>query len=254
MRDSYSSISSFNKCQYSYYSRYIAKKWMFSKPTEALIKGTAVHNRIETLLHPYRKGHLSEYTDASKKPVTIDDPVIGKTAEKYIKKIVPFLKGADAVLVEFPLGVNKDGDPVDFKDPSAYLIGIGDLFVVKEGKCFYFDWKTGKGKYPDDYQLDIMSYLFLKSREAKFFGVTSVSSSLVYVEMDTIYPTTGYHVVDNETVHEVEERIRTNIEEKDDHVSSHVFTRSKTPLCNYCGSLICPFSISYNPLEKVEHE
>lgn len=253
MRLSYSSISMFNKCPFNFYSRYIAKKYKYEEPTEPLKRGTAVHAIIEEYLAPYKKGYVRDIKSKHDDNAIYDEETFYELARPYIYSSIKFIKGADGVFIELPLAIGKDENALDFFDKDACLVGIGDLFVVKGDKAFYFDWKTGKGAYPDDLQLDIMSYLFLQSEEARQYNIKSVNSSLVYVEQNKTFPENGYHIVNTGNLEDTRNRIYANIEEIKDSIESGTFLSKKSPLCNYCNSMICPFSPHYDPLIENEN-
>lgn len=157
---SYSALKQFDTCPRQYHEVRVLKKYL-SPDTTATIWGKQVHEAAE---HFVRDG----------KPFTIAFP--GQNVVESLAKI-PGEKHC-----ELEMAVNDKLEPVDFNDPSAVLRGIADLVIINGNKAKVCDYKTGKNKYPDVAQLELMALMVF----AKFPEVERSQGALLFLAHDTI--------------------------------------------------------------------
>lgn len=122
MAQSPTSLQTFLTCPRQYYAKYVTKEVKFEQNDHATF-GDLVHKSIEAYL---KHGE----------PL----PTILEPMAEFLGKMTHVLVGA-----ETKLAVDKQGNPVEFFDKSAYqrcivdaIIGDPDSYVI----CI--DWKTGK--------------------------------------------------------------------------------------------------------------
>lgn len=154
---SYSSISLFQQCPRKYYRLRVAKD--IKEPVqEHLLYGSDVHRAAE------------EY-------VRDDKPLPPKYA--YIQPQLDILKAIEGEkYCEYQMGLTRDMQPCDFRDPNVWFRGIADLLIVNGDRARVADYKTGKSsRYADTKQLELLSLLVFKH----FPQVKHVKAGLIFV-------------------------------------------------------------------------
>jgi len=157
---SYSALKTFSNCPRQYYEVRVLKKHP-PQETEYTIWGKQVHEAAELYI---RDG----------KPFEFEFP--GSDVVEALKA----LQGEK--FCELELAVNENLEPVEFDDPSAVLRGIADLVILKGDKIHVCDYKTGKDKYPDVAQLELMALLLF----AKYPEVEKSHGALLFLAHNTI--------------------------------------------------------------------
>lgn len=114
-----------------------------------------------------------------------------KAAEDYIKSDTPLPEGFAFMqpvleklkelpgekLCEHKLGLTRDLEPCGFFDKKVWWRGIADLLVIDGNTARVLDYKTGKDKYADLKQLEILTLALFKH----FPEVTTVKAGLLFV-------------------------------------------------------------------------
>jgi hypothetical protein len=123
-----------------------------------------------------------------------------KVAEEYVRdgKALPpayaYLQPLLAPLMEMPgdkycehkMGLTKDLKPIGFMEKGVWWRGIADLLVVQDDKAKIIDYKTGKRRYADTKQLEILTLAVFKH----FPDVQEVKTGLLFVVDHGFVPAT----------------------------------------------------------------
>lgn len=148
MTQSPTSLQAFLTCPKQYHAKYITKEVQFEQNDHAIF-GDLVHKSIENYL---------KYDE----PL----PTILEPMAEFLNKMTHTLVGA-----EIKLAVDKQGNPVEFSDKSAYQRCIVDAIVGDpDSYIICIDWKTGK-KRDAQTQHDFIK----KCAKAKFPNATIVT-------------------------------------------------------------------------------
>lgn len=210
---SYSALKDFEQCPAKYYETRVLKKYKTEK-TEAIIYGEEVHLALEL----YIKDDLPLGKHARFKPV----------ADVFIK-----MKGTKHT--ELKMAVNKDLEPVEFFAPDVWFRGIADLTIINGNEARIADWKSGKDKYPDKDQLEIMALMIF----AHFPDVNYVRAALVFLLYDNIVPKKGemYNRIQFHTLWAKWQSKAARIEAA---YESNVWVMKSSALCGWCSVKDCP--------------
>lgn len=130
---SYSALSDFESCPYSYAEKRIYKRAV-TEDTEEIRWGRRVHEALEAYL---KGGEVTE------------------TMRPYFMYAQGLLNcPKDKLLVENKLALGRDFKPVSWFDRAVWGRGVIDVAVLKGDLAMIYDWKTGKVK-DDQTQLKI---------------------------------------------------------------------------------------------------
>jgi hypothetical protein len=119
---SYSSLTLYEKCPYSYKLRYIDK--IKSESSAAMDRGNAVHESMEDFLAGSDLPEEAEGLDIFCTSIRLTNPV-----------------------VEEPWGFTTDWAPTGWDDPNTWCRMKLDVYVPSQESVHIIDWKTGK-HYP----------------------------------------------------------------------------------------------------------
>lgn len=160
MAYSFSSLKTFDTCPRRYYEEKVIKIHPHVD-SEATLYGKDVHEACELYIR--------------------DGKDLGGHAR--FKNTLDALNGMVGVKhCEIEMAVCKDLLPVEFASPDALFRGIADLVIVQDTAALIFDYKTGKDKYPDTAQLELMALFVM----AKFPQITEVKAALLFLLYDTV--------------------------------------------------------------------
>lgn len=153
---SYSSMSLFQQCPRKYYRLRVTRD-IVEPPQEHLLYGTAVHKAAE------------DY-------ISLDKPL--HPDYEFMRPQLDVLKKLPGTkYCEYEMGLTKEFEPCKFNAPNVWLRGIADLLVVNDNRARIVDYKTGKSRFADTKQLELLSLLVFKH----FPYVTHVKAGLVFV-------------------------------------------------------------------------
>lgn len=207
MAYSYSSIKVFSTCPLQYYETKVLKKHKTEK-TEAIIYGEQVHLALE------------EYVK-DKKP-------LGK--HEQFQPIVDNLNAmAGDKITEMKMAVNRDLQPVDFFADDVWFRGIADLTIINNDTAKCFDYKSGKDKYPDIEQLEIMALLIF----AHFPAVNKVRAALIFLLYNNVVPKKG-EVFSRIDYHTLWAKWIAKTERIEAAMESGVWNMKPSGLCSWC--------------------
>lgn len=153
---SYSSLSLFQQCPKKYHHLRVLKD-IKEPPSEQMRYGLEVHKAAE------------EY---------VRDGVELPPAFEFMRASLDALKELPGEKhCEIKLGLTRDLEPCGFFDKDVWWRGIADFLVINGDEARVLDYKTGKDKYADTKQLEILALAVMK----KFPRVTKVKGGLLFV-------------------------------------------------------------------------
>ena len=212
---SYSSITTFEKCARKYHRLRILKDVKDESGPEAQY-GTDFHLAAEQFVR--------------------DDTPMPDRFQSFapIVKSVKQLPGEKYVELKFGVKRGAEGwEPCGFFDDDVEWRGIADLMVVNESNGRLLDWKTGKNAtYADIRQLDLMAGAMF----VLFPQLETIKGALAYVVSGNLIPKEYYWEDMNQylTVFDpVMQRLKA-AEEND------VWNPTPSPLCGWCPVKDCP--------------
>jgi len=153
---SYSSLSLFQQCPRKYYHLRVLKD-IKEPESEQMRYGLELHKAAE------------EY---------IRDGVDLHPGFEFMREMLDQLKALPGEkYCELKLGLTRDLEPCGFFDEKVWWRGIADLLVINDDEARVLDYKSGKDKYADTKQLEILSLAVFK----KFPQVKRVRAGLLFV-------------------------------------------------------------------------
>ena len=216
---SFSALECFEQCPQKFYGKYILK--IKEPPSEALIKGRAIHNALEKFL---KQGAV--------------DPAI----EKFMPLAQAVLQNAKGkkLATEQKIGLNGIMEPVGFFDDNVWGRGAADFIILDYPNTFLGDWKDGKGDKPWSYvekyekptQLAILA-LFIFKHYPRVNKVTSCNIYLEHGRFGKVYTFTR----DQEAA--LWGAIMPKIEALERAIASSQYVKVPGPLCGYCPQKSC---------------
>ena len=156
MKWSYSSLSLFQQCPKKYHHLRVLKD-IVEPQSEQMRYGLELHKAAE------------EY---------IRDGVDLSPGFEFMRESLEKLKALPGEkYCEYKLGLTRDLEPCEFFADDVWWRGIADLLVINGDEARVLDYKTGKDKYADTKQLEILSLAVFK----KFPQVKVVRAGLLFV-------------------------------------------------------------------------
>ena len=156
MKWSYSSLSLFQQCPKKYHHLRVLKD-IVEPQSEQMRYGLELHKAAE------------EY---------IRDGVDLPPGFEFMRESLEKLKALPGEkYCEYKLGLTRDLEPCEFFADDVWWRGIADLLVINGDEARVLDYKTGKDKYADTKQLEILSLAVFK----KFPQVKVVRAGLLFV-------------------------------------------------------------------------
>lgn len=227
---SYSSIKDFKQCPALYYEKRIAKSIPFVQSPEAQ-RGERIHKAFE------------DYVGAG---VPLPEELL------RFEPLVYDLAQMDGVkLTEHPMAVDHAGKFVPYHDPAvanpkpwnvnkaAMLGGIADLVALNEAPvAIYIDYKTGKGKYPDLEQCELMAYMIMAEHE----WINRVDTGLLFVDAGKLIERSYLRA----EMPEIIERWRVQVARIETAKATNVWQRKPNNLCGWCPVTHCPDWVDRN--------
>jgi hypothetical protein len=153
---SYSAIKAFETCPRQYHAVRVEKLYPYVESSEASA-GVYVHKLAEDYV---RDG--TPLPDGFQKLANVLDVFRRKEAVK---------------LCEQKIALREDKTPCSFFDKKAWVRGIVDLLMLKPPVAWVVDYKTGKSKYADTDQLQLMALLVFEL----YPDITSVHGGLLFL-------------------------------------------------------------------------
>jgi hypothetical protein len=214
---SHSSLKDFDTCPRKYYETRVLKKWPREEGPEALF-GTALHKAAELYIKE-QQPLAPEFRFMQ--PVL--DVLCSKSGDKYC---------------EHEMALTYALVPCAMDAPDVWVRSIADLLVVDQPNytAWLLDYKTGKHKYADTSQLDLMALQVF----AHFPKIKRVKGALLFVM-------NGGHIVkhevDRESRHGKWWDYRQRVAYIEQAMENGVWNPKKSGLCRkHCEVLSCEFN------------
>lgn len=157
---SFSSLKAYQTCARQFYSYKVAKQYV-QEETEAIRYGKVLHEAFEFYIKEDR-------------PLPPDF--------KRFRPVLEALKNIPGTkYTEYEMALTADLTPASsFLGKDVFCRGIADLLIVNKDVAYVVDYKSGKAKYPDKKQLELMALMVF----AHFPEVQSVKGMLLFVHHD----------------------------------------------------------------------
>lgn len=157
---SFSSLKAYQTCARQFYSYKVAKQYV-QEETEAIRYGKVLHEAFEYYI---KEGRPLGVDFMRFKPVL--DALNNIPGTKY---------------TEYEMALTADLKPASgFLGKDVFCRGIADLLIVNGEVAYVVDYKSGKAKYPDKKQLELMALMVF----AHFPDVQTVKGMLLFVHHD----------------------------------------------------------------------
>lgn len=207
---SYSAIKDFRGCARRYHACKVLKLHPFVD-TDATIYGKVVHTACEEYIRDGKPlasglGHFQPMLDK----------LISMPGDKYC---------------ELKMAVDARLKPVEFLAKDVWVRGIIDLLIVNGGTAYVVDYKTGKAKYPDKDQLELMAMLVFEH----YPEVNEIKGALIFMS----------HNVLVKAVYKRDNRVKLWRKWKERSVvldtcfETNVWHPTPSPLCGWCPVESC---------------
>lgn len=157
---SFSSLKAYQTCARQFYSYKVAKQYV-QEETEAIRYGKVLHEAFEFYVR--------------------DDKPLPPDFLRF-KPLLDALKNIPGEkYAEYEMALTKDLKPASgFLGKDVFCRGIADLLIVNNDVAYVVDYKSGKAKYPDKKQLELMALMVF----AHFSDVQTVKGMLLFVHHD----------------------------------------------------------------------
>lgn len=188
-------------------------------------------------LHPYVQSAEAEFGDRAHKALELAGrdgiplPPEFAAYQWVIDDIVKQLPGE--LHFEYEFSLSSMGNPVPVRDWNRkYWMGKADVLAIDGTHAICIDYKTGKSKYPDPEQLDLMALFTFNT----FPEVERVSGMLLFLQ-DGVTETTSHTRADLLALSNKFHSITRDIAFANE---SGQWKENKTPLCGWCPCTTCP--------------
>lgn len=140
IRWSYSSLKQFENCARAYYELRVKKAYKQAE-TDKTRFGKQVHAAAENHV---KDGGTKEFDPRFNYVAPVVQALMDKPGDKY---------------PEYEMACTHELVRCDFDAPNYWVRGIADLLIVNGSKAWVVDYKTGKSRYADTDQLEVMALL-----------------------------------------------------------------------------------------------
>jgi len=209
---SHSGIKDFEQCPRKFNATRVQKMYPFEE-SSASRYGNEVHKAIE------------DYVNIKK--------ALPPQHMKFKPVVDAILRKPGVAIAEIGFGVKRDLTPCGFFDKDVWLRGKSDLTTVDDDtrKAWVVDFKTGKNKYPDMSQLELMS-LFVFAHNPR---VERVNSALMFLLYDDLKKA----VMLREQVENSWWKVREKTATIERALEVGQFPPKPGPLCGWCPHKVC---------------
>ena len=207
---SFTMLDAYKKCPHQMYHRYIAKDLGPFVETAEMKWGNKVHKALEERV-------------GTRKPLPLD-------MQHWENFAAPF-DGIDPirVSVELKLGIDVDGNPVDFFAKDVWFRGKLDVVVKTSMKAYITDWKTGNSKYEDPFELEVGAVLL----KARFPSLEVIYGNYIWLKDNRVGK--PYDLTNTDQTLTTMRLIMSCIEAD----KQREFAKKPTPLCGWCPVKTC---------------
>lgn len=219
---SFSAIKSFEQCPQRFYQEKVLKKFPYEQSPQAK-RGDIIHKEFESFIR-------------DNVPLTLPDPTndelgLAKPHEHWVQSIA---KRSGNKHVEFKMAINWHGQKVGyFRGKDIWIRGQFDLLVENDDKALMFDYKTGKSKYADTGQLELMSLLTF----IHFPKINLIHGALLFIDENKIIK----EVYSRDKMDEYKEKWLTRSIPIVQALTTRKFPMKQSGLCAFCPCIDCPY-------------
>lgn len=219
---SFSAIKQFEQCPQRFYQEKVIKKFPYVQ-SESAKKGDIIHKEFEAYI---KDGvPLTQPTPAN------NEVGLAKPYEAWVKAIA---KRPGNKHVELKMAVNWQGDKVGYyRGKDIWLRGQFDVMVEQDGKALLFDYKTGKSKYADMGQLEVMSMLAF----VHFPKLDLIHGALLFIEEGKVIKS----AYSRDKMAEYKEKWLNRSIPIVQALTTRKFPMKQSGLCKFCPCLDCPY-------------
>ena len=209
---SYSKLKDYVNCPRQYNAVHVSKEF-----PKVMTKEMTFGNQVHKALENYVK----------------DETPLPPNYEHYANQLEPLRVMNGVKYPEYRMGLTYDRQACGFMDKQVWVRGIADLLVIQDNHAFIVDYKTGKIKYADPKQLQLMALMVFEH----FPQVTFVDAGLLFVAHKQ-FITAEYAVEDKEKLWGDFEPdlMRMSVSHESD-----TWQANPSGLCGWCPVKTCEF-------------
>lgn len=208
---SFTNIKLFEQCPQRFYQEKVLKKIPYVKSPQAE-RGDTIHKELEAYM-----------VDGT--PLNVARP--------FSAWVETFSSQPGDKYMEHKMAMNWVGRPVSyFRGRDIWIRGQFDLMIANGETAVMVDYKTGKSKYADLGQLELMSLLTF----IHFPKIQSITGALVFLDEDKIIKDTYLQ----ENVSRYRERWMQRSIPITTSLTTRKFPMKPSGLCAYCPVIDCP--------------
>lgn len=208
---SFSNIKLFEQCPHRYYQSSVLKKFPYVQ-SEAAARGDRIHQEFENYI---KSGEpLSE-------------------AKPFSTWVEAFAEQDGIKHTEFKMAIDWKSKKVGYyKGRDIWVRGQFDLMVEQGNQAVLIDYKTGKSKYADTGQLELMSYLSF----IHFPKIDRITAGLVFIDETKVIQ----DVYTRDKMDTYRDRWMARSIPIVTALTTRKFPMKESPLCAYCPCVDCP--------------
>lgn len=209
---SFSAIKLYEQCPQRFYQEKVLKKFPYHQ-TEAAARGDRIHKEFESFIR---------------------DGTPLNEALPFKDWVETFAEQAGEKHVEFKMAMDWKANKVGyFKGRDIWIRGQFDLLVEQGENAVMIDYKTGKSKYADTGQLELMSVLTF----IHFPKINKITGALVFIDESKVVRDT-YH---RDKMDEYKDRWLQRSIPIITSLTTRKFQMKESPLCAFCPCIDCPY-------------
>ncbi len=211
---SFSALKVFETCPRKYHAEKVKKLYPF-KETPAIKYGKYVHKACE------------EYVK--------DGVPLPKDIAHFEPQLLPLREKEGEKICEQKVALTEDLQETTYFSKKVWLRAAADLLILRPTVAFVVDYKTGKDKYPDMEQLEVMALMIF----ALYPAVETVHGSLLFLKSKNHMPRKFTREDDFDRL---EARWRAKVKRLDEAFENDVWPPNPNGLCSsYCPVEYCEY-------------
>lgn len=208
---SFTAIKDFEKCPQRFYQEKVLKKFPYVQTPQAE-RGDKIHKELEAF-------------------VINGDPL--DIAAPYAPWVETFVAQPGDLYAEYKMAMDWQGRKVGyFKGRDIWIRGQFDLLVDQGDKAVMIDYKTGKSKYADMGQLELMSLLTF----IHFPKINRITGALIFLDEGKVIRDS----YERENAGEYREKWLERSIPIVTALTTRKFPMKPSFLCSYCPVISCP--------------
>jgi len=209
---SFSKVKQFEQCPQRFYQETVLKKFPYVQSPQAK-RGDDIHKAFETFIR--------------------DGEPLPEIALPFRDWVETFAEQEGDKYVEHKMAINWQAEKVGyFRGKNIWLRGQFDLLVDRGNDAVMIDYKTGKSKYADTSQLQLMSLMTF----IHFPKINHITGALVFIDENKIVKDT-YSRDNMDKYKELWLKRSIPIVQA---LTTRKFPMKPSGLCAYCPCIDCP--------------